>query len=161
LNNWINNTHFGGNVRICALILLSPCLFAGSVDDRDFHGNWKLNPERSDVHTLLPLRPAETLAIEQNGSELHCRISETQEEVYSLSHKPTTNKIGNGTGKSILKWEGAALLFDTLVDGDTEQDRFTLMERWKLVKEGQRLLIHREIVRRTGQSEADLVYDRK
>jgi hypothetical protein len=148
-------------VRICALILLSRCLFARSVDDRDFHGNWKLNPERSDVHTLLPLRPAETLAIEQNGSELHCRISETQEEVYSLSHKPTTNKIGNGTGKSILKWEGAALLFDTLVDGDAEQDRFTLMERWKLVKDGQRLVIHREIVRRTGQSEADLVYDKQ
>jgi hypothetical protein len=148
-------------VRICALILLSSCLFAESFDDRDFHGKWKLNHQQSDFHTLLPLRPAETLAIDQNASELHCHISEAQEEVYSLGHKQTVNKIGNGTGKSILKWEGAALLFDTLVDGDAEQDRFTLMDRWKLVKDGQRLLIHREIVRRTGQSEADLVYDKQ
>jgi hypothetical protein len=34
------------------------------------------------------------------------------------------------------------------------------MDRWKLVKEGKRLLIHREIVRRRGEVEADLVYDR-
>jgi hypothetical protein len=148
-------------VRICALILLSLCLFAESFDDRDFHGKWKLNRERSDFHTLLPLRPPDTLSIEQSGTDLRCRSNEKQEEVYSLNHKQTVNKIGNATGKSILKWEGAALLFDTLVDGDTEQDRFTLMDRWKLVKQGQRLVIHREIVRRTGQTEADLVYDRQ
>lgn len=148
-------------MRICALILLSLCLFAESFDDRDFHGKWKLNHERSDFHSLLPLRPPELLAIEQNGAELHCRTGESQEEIYSLAHKQTINKMGSGTGKSILKWEGAALLFDTLVDGDAEQDRFTLMDRWKLVKEGQRLLIHREIVRRTGQTEADLVYDKQ
>ena len=88
-------------------------------------------------------------------------VAETQDAVYSLHHKQTTNKIGNGTGKSILKWEGAALLFDTLVDGEAEEDHFTLMDRWKLVKDGQRLLIHREIVRRTGHAEADLVYDRE
>jgi hypothetical protein len=148
-------------VRIFALILVSLCLFAESFDDRDFHGKWKLNRERSEFHSLLPLRPPEMLAIEQSEAELHCRIGESHEEVYSLAHKQTVNKMGNGTGKSILKWEGAALLFDTLVDGNAEQDRFTLMDRWKLVKEGQRLLIHREIVRRTGQTEGDLVYDKQ
>jgi hypothetical protein len=148
-------------VRIFALILFSSYLLGTSFDDRDFHGKWKLKRERSDLHTLLPLRPAETLAIEQNATELHCRVSETQEEVYSLTHKQTVNKIGSGTGKSILKWEGAALLFDTLVEGEAEQDRYTLMDRWKLVKDGERLLIHREIVRRNGQTEADLVYDRQ
>jgi len=60
-----------------------------------------------------------------------------------------------------LKWEGAALLFDTLVDGGTEQDRYTLMDRWKLIKEGRCLLIHREIVRLRGEVEADLVYERQ
>ncbi len=148
-------------MRIFAFILLSLCVSAESFDDRDFHGKWKLNRERSDFHTLLPLRPAETLAIEQNGDELHCRTAETQDAVYSLHHKQTTNKIGTGTGKSILKWEGAALLFDTLVDGEAEQERFTLMDRWKLVQDGQRLLIHREIVRRTGHVEADLVYEKQ
>jgi hypothetical protein len=60
-----------------------------------------------------------------------------------------------------LNREGAALSFDTLVDGGTEQDRYTLMDRWKLTREGQRLLIHREFVRRRGEVEADLVYDRQ
>ena len=148
-------------MKICALILLSLCLCAQSFDDRDFHGKWKLNRERSDFHTLLPLRPPEMLLIDQNAAEFHCRLGETQEEVYSLVHKQTVNKIGAATGKSILKWEGAALLFDTLVDGDAEQDRFTLMDRWKLNRDGYRLLIHREIIRRTGHAEADLVYDRQ
>jgi hypothetical protein len=44
--------------------------------------------------------------------------------------------MGNATAKRVLKWEGAALLFDTLVDGTAEQDRYTLMDRWRLVKEG-------------------------
>ena len=148
-------------MKICALILLGVCLCAESFDDRDFHGKWKLNREQSDFHTLLPLRPPEMLAIDQNAAELHCRIGDQQEEVYSLKRAQTVNKIGNGTGKSILKWEGAALLFDTLVDGESEQDRFTLMDRWKLNTDGRRLLIHREIVRRTGHVEADLVYDRQ
>lgn len=148
-------------MKICVLILLSACLYAQSFDDRDFHGKWKLNRERSDFHTLLPLRPPETLSIDQNASELHCRFGEAQDEVYSLLRKQTVNRVGKSTGKSILKWQGAALLFDTLVDGETEQERFTLMDRWKLNRDGQRLLIHREIVRRTGHVEADLVYDRE
>lgn len=148
-------------MKLCVFILVCLCVRAESFDDRDFHGKWKLNRERSDFHTLLPLHPPEILEIEQTGSELHCRTDQNPGEVYSLSHKQTSNKIGNATGKSILKWEGAALLFDTLVDGDTDQDRYTSMDRWKLVKDGQRLLIHREIIRRTGQTEADLVYDRQ
>jgi len=148
-------------VRIFALILLAVCIRAESIDDRDFQGTWKLNRERSDFHTLLPLRPPEMLAIDQNASELHCRAGDRQDEVYSLKRRQTVNKIGNATAKSIVKWEGAALLFDTLVDGESEQDRFTLMDRWKLNSDGRRLLIHREIVRRTGHVEADLLYERQ
>src|SRR6185312_1606053 len=133
---------------------------ADSWDDRDFHGSWKLNPQQSGFHALH-VRPADTLEIEEKGQELRCRIDGGREELYLTNRRETTNKIGTATGKSILKWEGAALLFDTLVDGGTEQDRYTLMDRWKLTKEGHRLLIHREIVRRRGEVEADLVYDRQ
>jgi len=134
---------------------------ADSWDDRDFHGSWKLNRQQSDFHALLPARPADALEIEENGPKLRCRIDGAREELYLTNRKETTNKIGTATAKSILKWEGAALLFDTLVDGGTEQDRYTLMDRWKLIKEGRCLLIHREIVRLRGEVEADLVYDRQ
>jgi hypothetical protein len=83
----------------------------------------------------------------------------TREEAYSTDRKETPNKMGNATAKSVLKWEGAAFLFDTLADGAAEQDRYTLMDRWRLVKDRERLLIHREIIRRRGEVEADLVYD--
>jgi hypothetical protein len=76
-------------------------------------------------------------------------------------HEQTKNNLGTATAKHVLNREGAALSFDTLVDGGTEQDRYTLMDRWKLTREGQRLLIHREFVRRRGEVEADLVYDRQ
>lgn len=132
-----------------------------SWDDRDFHGTWKLNHAKSEFRALLPARPAEALEIEQKGSRLHCLIDGTREEVYTIDRKETTNTMGSVTAKSVLKWEGAALLFDTLVDGAAERDRYTLMDRWKLVKEGQRLLIHREIVRRRGEVEADLVYEKQ
>lgn len=99
--------------------------------------------------------------IEQKGAVLHCRMDGLREEGYSTSRKETINKIRQGSGKTICKWQGASLLFDTLVDGDTEENRYTLMDRWKLVKEGRRLLIHREIVRQRGKVEADLVYNRQ
>jgi hypothetical protein len=46
-----------------------------------------------------------------------------REEVYSTNRKETVNKIGRGIGKTICKWEGASLLFDTLVDGEIEENR--------------------------------------
>jgi hypothetical protein len=145
-------------VLACAAVALRA---GDSWDDRDFRGSWKLNRADSEFHTLLPAPPAATMDIEQKGTVLHCRMDGSREEVYSTNRKETVNKIGRGTGKTICKWEGASLLFDTLVDGDTEENRYTLMDRWKLVKEGKRLFIHREIVRRKGEVEADLVYDRQ
>ena len=152
--------------RVAVLCVASLCAVsvvkaADSWDDRDFHGTWKLNQQQSDFHALIPVRPADTLEIEEKEPELRCRIDGAREESYLTNRKETRNKVGSATAKSVLKWEGAALLFDTLVDGDTEQDRYTLMDRWKLTKEGHRLLIHREIVRRRGEVEADLVYDRQ
>src|SRR6185312_10840934 len=111
---------------------------ADSWDDRDFHGSWKLNRQQSDFHALLPARPADALEIEESGSKLRCRIDGAREELYLTNRKETTNKVGATTAKSILKWEGAALLFDTLVNGASEQDCYTVMDRWQLTKGGQR-----------------------
>lgn len=147
-------------VCITSFCVVSLIKAADSWDDRDFSGAWKLNRQQSDFRALA-IRPADMLAIEEKMPELRCRLDGTREERYLTNRKETRNKIGNATAKSILKWEGAALLFDTLVDGEVEQDRYTLMDRWKLTNEGHRLLIHREIVRRNGEVEADLVYDRQ
>jgi hypothetical protein len=142
---------------LCAAFVVKA---ADSWDDRDFHGSWKLNRQQSDFRALLHA-PADTLEIDEKGPELRCRIDGAREELYLTNRKETTNKVGPVTAKSILKWEGAALLFDTLVDGPAEQDRYTVMDRWQLTRAGRRLLIHREIVRRRGEVEADLAYDRQ
>jgi hypothetical protein len=55
------------------------------------------------------------------------------------------------------KWEGAALLINTLVN---EPENYAEMDRWKLSKDCNTLVIRRQVVRGHHEIEAILVYNR-
>jgi hypothetical protein len=58
-----------------------------------------------------------------------------------------------------LKWEGNALLVNTLV---SSRDRsYTVMDRWKMSKDGRTLTIRRQVESLNGESEALLVYEKQ
>ena len=62
---------------------------------------------------------------------------------------------GEETRSTAVKWEGSALLINTLVSGSRD---YTIMDRWKLSADHSTLTITRHVIRGTQQSEGTLIY---
>ncbi len=91
------------------------------------------------------------LTIVQQETAIHSSTNAT----YALDGSETKYRIGDTRQSSAVKWEGAALLINTLVSGPRD---YTVMDRWKLSADRGTLTITRQVVERTGQSEGVLVY---
>ncbi len=142
------------------LLLLVVPLFAA---DPDYSGIWKLNAARSDLQSMNE-PAAVTLRIEHRGVRIHCTAlpSEGSTPVswdYTTDQKEARYKVGDTSRNSRLKWEGDALLVNTLVNG---RDRsYTVMDRWKMSRDGKTLTIRRQVESMSGESEALLVYEKQ
>ena len=77
---------------------------------------------------------------------------------YALDGSETKVKVGAETRNSVVKWEGAALLINTMVSGAKD---YTVMDRWKLSRDYSVLTITRQVSRGTWQSQGQLVYRRE
>ena len=118
--------------------------------DHDFSGRWTLDPAASRLQGLtIPADPV--LTIVQQDTAIHSSTNAT----YALDGSETKYRIGDATQSSAVKWEGTALLINTLVSGPRD---YTVMDRWKLSPDHATLTITRQVVERTGQSEGVLVY---
>jgi hypothetical protein len=141
------------------LLLIVPL----SAADPDYSGIWKLNAARSDLHSMSE-PAADTLRIEHHGAKIHCTALPAGGGAavswdYTTDQKDAKYKIGDTSRNSRLKWEGNALLVNTLVSG---RDRsYTVMDRWKMSKDGKTLTIHRQVESLHGESEALLIYEKQ
>jgi hypothetical protein len=146
--------------RMALLLLLFVPLFA---TDPDYSGIWKLNAARSNLQSMNE-PAAVTLRIEHRGVRIHCTAlpSEGSTPVswdYTTDQKEARYKVGDTSRNSRLKWEGDALLVNTLVNG---RDRsYTVMDRWKMSRDGKTLTIRRQVESLNGESEALLVYEKQ
>jgi type IV secretion system protein VirB10 len=145
--------HFAALVLLASAALLP--LYA--VDsERDFSGRWVLDaaPSGAAAERLL--------TVVQNESALRCYSSKPDgsqvEWSYALNGDETKYGIGAETRNSATKWEGSALLVNTLVSGPND---YTVMDRWRLSRDRAMLTITRQIVRRSGTNEYALVYYRE
>jgi type IV secretion system protein VirB10 len=138
------------------ILAVALCLSPGLAADPDFSGAWKLNRERSTLGRL-PVPPASEMQIEQRGATLRCIETPV---VWSAAFDGKASKASSGgvVTNTVLKWEGRALLINTLVSGS--HGGYTQMDRWELSRNGATLTIRREIVRLGGESESTLVYER-
>jgi hypothetical protein len=146
-----------GSVPAKALIALLgftiPLLAADP--DRDFSGKWVLARSASNTRSLGPVGDA--LAISQSETEILCS-SGAERWSYALDGRETRERFGEETRNSVAKWEGAALLINTLVSGP---QNFTVMDRWQLSPDHNALTIARQIVRIDSAVEGKLVYHRE
>lgn len=128
--------------------------------DRGFSGTWKLNPARSEIRLTVP--PDPFLKVEQTATTLTWSASLRQEGdvtttwSYSLDGKAEKRQVGDSSTNTVTKWEGAALLVNTIVSGP---DNYTVMERWRRSRDGNTLTVTQTIVRLSGETESVLVYD--
>lgn len=148
-----------------AFVLLSPLLMSAA--DPDFSGTWNLDESRSELRRS-PERPWKLMRIEHKDTEVRCIPVDREVEPkkasrmvmqFATNGKETAHPIGDATGKSIAKWEGSALMVNTLVS--SPQRSYTQMDRWKLSRDGKVLTVRRQIVTIHGEVESTLVYDKQ
>ncbi len=150
------------HARALALIVLaSATLLAAAPDSgRDFSGHWFLDAGRSDLHALS-IPAAQTLNVTETPIGIQCEAGyadgATRRWSYLLDGTETRISIDAATESSVVKWEGAALLVNTLVSGPRD---YTVMDRWYLSDGGAVLTIARQVALREGMLEGTLVYTR-
>ncbi len=139
---------------LCAI--LAPALAADL--DRDFSGTWILDPGQSNMATLGTAAESRLIVIQDNA-RLRCSMPGAAGTTwsYDLSGGESKYRIGQESRNSVAKWEGAALLVNTLVSGP---QNYTVMDRWLLAADRGQLTIARQVVRADGQAEGTLVYRR-
>ena len=146
-------------MRSLAQVLLAlAALFPLQAADpgRDFSGRWVLDSRAAAA-------PADRLlTVVQNPSTIRCYSSGSDgsqiEWSYALNGDESRYSFHEESRNSVAKWEGAALLINTLVSGPQS---YTIMERWRLSPDHASLTITRQIVRNSGQDESSLVYYRE
>jgi hypothetical protein len=74
-----------------------------------------------------------------------------------LDGRTEKRRAGESDFSTTAKWEGAALLVNTIVSGP---QNYTVMERWTRSRDGNTLTIRRTIVRLRNEIESTLVYNR-
>jgi hypothetical protein len=133
---------------------LAAPLFA-TAPERDFSGSWILMETRSDVRAL-GVDPEPFLTVTQDERALRVKTAIGDREL-AWSYALDGSETRAGGRNSIVKWEGAALLINTLV---SSPENHTVMERWRLSADRATLTITRQIVRARGDVEGRLVYRR-
>jgi outer membrane lipoprotein SlyB len=129
--------------------------------ERDFSGTWVLDAG-SGNQRALPDQPDQRLTVVQQEVAVRCSAPAADgtpvQWSYLLDGTETRSRISLQTRSSVAKWEGAALLINTLVSGP---QNYTVMDRWKLSRDRSVLTITRQVVERSGEVEVALVYRRE
>src|ERR1035438_2517587 len=123
--------------------------------DRDFSGKWVLDPASSDLRSLGQVESS--LTVSQSALAILCSTGPLGWS-YALDGSETRKRIGDESWNSVTKWEGAALLVNTLVSGPRD---YAVMDRWELSRDHSTLTITRQVVRAGGETEGRLVFRRE
>jgi hypothetical protein len=146
---------------VTVVLLLGGLAPLSAIDsDRDFTGKWVLDPGAGNLSSVSTQRDR-ALTISQRDTMIHCSSGADNRAArwtYALDGSETRYSLGEETRKSVTKWEGAALLINTLVSGPRN---YTVMDRWRLSRDHAVLSITRQIVTATGEAEGILVYRRE
>ncbi len=147
--------------RLCFVLaaVLVSSLAAASDPDRDFSGVWILDEHQSDLHGL-PSAPAALLNITQQESVIQCLETDQDGQsartwVYRTDGGPAKFQIGDSRMNSLTKWEGSALITNTIVNGP---QNYTVADHWHLSHDHNTLTIRRQIQKAAVETEAVLVY---
>jgi hypothetical protein len=149
----IMRAHYAAKGLLVASLLVVS--LGAAAPERDFSGKWVLDPAAGNTAALG--QPEKSLTISQSDAGILCSTEQARWS-YALDGSETRKRVGNETRNSVAKWEGAALLINTIVSGPPD---YTVMDRWELSRDLDTLAITRQIVRGSGQVEGRLVYRRE
>jgi hypothetical protein len=133
---------------------LTGYLFAADAD-HDFTGKWVLDSAASNIRSAGA--PEANLTIQQSDAGILYSAG-PEKWSYALDGSETRKRVGEETRDSLVKWEGTALLINTLVSG---RQNYSVMERWALSRDRNTLTITRQTARDTSEVEDKLVFRRE
>src|SRR4051812_20727949 len=100
---------FAGSLVTFLLILQ----LATAQSNQDFSGDWNLNSARSEIQLSVPGDPV--LKVEQSAASLKWSGGSATSSVYPLDGRVEKRRAGDSDYSTTSKWEGAALLVNTIV----------------------------------------------
>jgi hypothetical protein len=145
------------SMKRLGLFVTAALLLHAAAPERDFSGKWILDAGRSNPGTLSG-SPETSLTISQDHRRITCS-SGAGESRYELNGSDSKYRFGQETRNTAIKWEGAALLINTLVSSGSQQ--YAVSDRWRLSDNGATLRITRQVNRGSAQTEGYMVYRRE
>ena len=129
-------------------------IFVTLARGQDFSGTWKLKSQHIEAGAL-PEAPAAVMEIEHHDRAIQCAAGSARWS-FTTDGKEVRARIGRRSLNTVAKWEGSALLVNTIVNDPARN--YTQMDRWTISRDRRVLTVTREIGGR--DLEATLVYER-
>jgi type IV secretion system protein VirB10 len=145
--------------RAAAIVLSLVATLPGIDPERDFSGKWVLDSPASNYQPSSSPHYRVLTVAQQEGLISCSATAESGQTVkwsYALNNEETRYKIGDETRNTLVKWEGAALLINTLVSGLRS---YTEMDRWRLSRDRTVLTITRHVMHDARTLEETLRYN--
>ncbi len=128
-------------------------------------GEWKLNTAKSDFGEM-PAPTSMTQKITHEDPKLKVAVQQSgemgdfeYESNYTTDGQESTNTIRDNPSKSIVKWDGDVLTFDT--KGRFGDNDFTMQDKWSMSADGKVLSIERHFSSSWGEATHKLVLEKQ
>ncbi len=138
------------------VMFLLPLGLLAAADSPDFSGTWNLDRQHSNWRGL-PTEPADVLNVSRQNLSIFYTESDAK-WIVALDGSESKYRVGDSDVNSKSKWEGRALLINTLVSGS---QTYVIEDRWELSRNLSVLTITRTVRRGAIAHEATLVYRHK
>jgi hypothetical protein len=149
---------------ILAASLLISAGFAAAATP-NLTGDWKLNISKSEMGEMPP-PSSMTQKVTHQDPKLKVAVKQSSdmgdfefEASYTTDGKESVNTIRDNESKSVVKWDGDALLFDT--NGKFGDNDFNMKDKWTLSADGKVLTIERHFSSSMGEGDQKLVFEKQ
>jgi hypothetical protein len=128
-------------------------------------GEWKLNVSKSDLGQMPPPSSmVQKIAHEEPNLKVAVSMSSDMGEMsweaaYTTDGKESINKIRDNESKSIVKWDGDTLTFET--KGRFGDNDFTMNDKWSVSEDGKILTINRHMSSSFGEGDQKMIFEKQ
>lgn len=131
----------------------------------NFTGDWKLNADKSNFGPIPP-PTSMTLNIEHSDPNLKILTKQSgaqgdmeYEAKYTTDGKESVNKFGEAEAKSVVNWDGDALVNDTKLSFNGNE--ITIKSKWTLSEDGKTLTNNAHLVSPQGELDMTQVFEKQ
>jgi hypothetical protein len=131
----------------------------------NFSGAWKVNTSKSDFGPM-PAPQTASLKIGHEDPNLKVSVSQTSDRgefsydaAYTTDGKESTNTIRDNPIKSVVKWDGDTLTFDT--KASFAGNEVTIKDKWMLSEDGKIITVERQLSSSQGEANQKLIYEKQ